>query len=620
MRYAYLIGCLCLYGTTAFAQLPIDSTFQRAVDHQTRTLVGLPGKQYWQNRADYTIQVDFEPKSRLLSGEADIVYENNSPDTLKQLWFKLYPNLYKKGVKTKSRIAKSDQGDGVRIERLWINNKRIGEAGIRINGTNMVVNVPEIMPGQKTKVTVRYHYTLNAGSHMRTGQVDKGSYFIAYFFPRIAVYDDIDGWNQYPYTGEEEFYNDFCRFKVKIKVPKDYVVWATGDLLNAKQVLHPVVQRRLKEVEKSQDQVVTLIGKEDLAQGKAVKQRGKQSFEYEADEVVDFAFGLSNHYVWKAANIVVDSTSKRKTRVDAVFNPQHRDYEEVIDFAVKTVKGMSFTFPAWPFPYAHMTVFDGLDQMEYPMMANDNPTKNREDGITLTNHEIFHTLFPFYMGINETKFGWMDEGWATIGEWKLSKLVDSTYVDDYGMKETSKSSGDLQDTPIMTLTPDLKGIGTFTDSYPKPALGYLFVEEYLGEKRFKNALHHYIRNWHGKHPQPLDFFNAMNTGAGESLNWFWKPWFYDDGVLDLAITAVDKKEDGYGITIENKSRKPLPVHLSLYYTDGSKMQVNQSIAVWKRGDTQVVLPIRTKKKIQKVILGDTYIPDKHTRDNIYILK
>lgn len=602
----------------ARAQLPIDSSFKKAVENNTRTMGGLPGSKYWQNKAAYKLKINFQPRTRLLEGDVEIVYKNNSPDTLHEIWFKLYPNIYKKGTFRKSKIAKKDLGDGVQIKRAEMDGNLLGSSDLITDGTNMKIATQDLLPGKEMTFKFSYQYILNEGSHLRTGRVDDGSFFIAYFFPRIAVYDDIDGWNKYPYTGEEEFYNDFCDFKADIKVPRNYTVWATGDLTNKKKVFRGYINDLVEKAEKS-DTIIDVISEEAIKSNSITK--GKNNvFKFEAKNVVDFAFALSDHYIWKSTSLMVDSLTKRRTRVDAVFNPRHKDYYEVIDFAKKTVDGMSFKFPSWPFPYNHMTVFDGLDQMEYPMMANDNPTKTREDGITLTSHEIFHTMFPFYMGTNETKYGWMDEGWATIGEWKLSAFIDETFIDDYGVQPVAQTSGREDDTPIMTLTSKLKGAGTFTNSYPKPALGYLFVEELLGEELFRTALHYYIKNWNGKHPQPLDFFNCINYAGGKDLNWFWKRWFFEDGITDLGIIGVDKdNKDSYLVKIENKSNKPLPVHLTFHFADGTFEKLNSSIAVWENGKQQISIPFSSKKQVKKVVLGDVYIPDSSKKDNSFIL-
>jgi len=621
MKRLAVLSILSVMSLGAFAQhtLPVAAEFQRAYKNNTRALNGAPGAKYWQNTADYELKVDFSPASRLIKGTVDIVYKNNSPDALKELWFKLYPNLYKKGTPRVSKIAESDLNDGVNITGITVNDKAVAEGNWIIDGTNMHMPVAALTPGKSMKLKLAYEYILNEGSHVRTGQVDKGSYFVAYFFPRIAVYDDVDGWNKYPYLGDAEFYNDFCNFKAEITVPKGYVLWATGDLLNAKNVLNKTIAERITLAEQA-DSVVNVITDADLKKQEITKDQPFNTWKFEARNVSDFVFATSNHYLWKSSSLVVDPTTKRRTRVDAAFNPKHKDYYEVIDFARKSVHSMSYDFPKWPFPYAHETVFDGLDQMEYPMMVNDNPVDKREDAITLTVHEIFHTMFPFYMGINETKYGWMDEGWATIGEWLNSPLIDTTMVDEYGVQPTASSSGSKNDTPIMTFTPDLKGSGSFTNSYPKPALGYLFVKDYLGDDLFTKALHHYIETWKGKHPVPYDFFYSMNEGSGKNMDWFWKRWFFEEGVTDMGIAAVDVTADGYVVKIENKSNKPMPIFLTLNYTDGTTAQLHETIGVWEKGDKLISIPLKTKKKLKKVILGGTYVPDRNTSDNSFSVK
>ena len=616
MKSIKLSCILLIFAACATAQvkLPVAPVFQNTYLKETRSVSGKPGKKYWQNSSKYDLKVDFDPTTRVLKGKVDVVYSNNSPDSLKEIWFKLYPNLYKKGTPRKSKIAESDLGEGVIIESLAANGKQIND--YKIDGTNMTVALPTVLPGKTVSFSIQYHYTLNKGSHIRTGQVDEGSHFVAYFFPRIAVYDDVDGWNKFPYTGTEEFYNDFDQFNAEIKVPGGFGVWATGDLKNASEVFQKDIVDRIGKAEKN-DAVVDVITEQDLANKSVVMPNAFNTFKFEAKQVTDFVFALSDHYLWKSTSLVVDPKTKRRTRVDAVFNPKHKDYYEVIDFARKTVESMSYKFPKWPFPYNHETIFDGLDQMEYPMMVNDNPVDNREDAITLTDHEIFHTMFPFYMGINETKYGWMDEGWATIGEWLISPMIDSTIVDEYGIQPTASSSGSKDDSPIMTLTTDLKGSGSFTNSYPKPGLAYLYVKDYLGEELFTKALHHYIKNWNGKHPMPYDFFNSINEGSGKDLNWFWKPWFFEGGVLDMAIKAVEKTNDGYSIQIENKGLKALPIDLTLTYNDGFKETKHNSIGIWQNGDKAVLIKVITSKKLVKVVMGSSHVPDKVKGDNTY---
>jgi hypothetical protein len=606
---------LSITAVVAQTGLPIPVNIKKAFDKGTRSMDGKPGKNYWQNDAVYHIDVTFFPDTRLVKGTVHINYTNNSPDTLREILFKLYPNIYKKGSSRLMSIKDEDATDGVNIEKLSVNEELLQSKSYRINGTDMSVRSKPLLPGQSLKFTIGYSYTLNKQSHIRTGEVEEGAYFIAYFFPRIAVYDDIDGWNRNPYLGTQEFYNDFCDFTTAITVPAKYIVWATGDLKNSNDIFTEKYQHRI-DLAESKNDYINIIDSNDLKEGHITKGSNFNTWMFEAKHVTDAVFALSDHYIWQSSSVLVDQKIGRRTRVDAVFNPKHKDYFHVAADAHKTVDAMSYRFPKWPFPYSHETVFDGLDQMEYPMMVNDNPVEDRAESIELTDHEIFHTMFPFYMGINETKYGWMDEGWATIGEWLISPMIDSSLVDEYGINAVEMTAGTEIDMPITTLTTQEYGTSMFINSYPKPAMGYLFVKDMLGDELFYKGLHNYFRNWNGKHPIPMDFFNSMNEGSGKNLNWFWKRWFFEGGIPDLAIGKVSGKQ----ITIQAKGTKPLPVDITITYADNSTEKIHRSIVVWEKGNTSVLLTASSAKKIKKIELGSTYTPDSNKKDNVWEVK
>ena len=618
MRLLLLLPILLLC-LTARAQptLPVPRNLRATYAKGTRAESGLPGPNYWQNTADYDLSVSFDPTTRRVAGTVVIRYQNNSPDSLRQLWFKLYPNIYQKGAPRNRAFAPEDVTEGMNISALTINGDGFDVRKLAPEATNLTVPLRRAIGArQAATVQVSYSYILNKDSHHRTGEVEPGAAFVAYFFPRIAVYDDIDGWNRTPYTGDQEFYNDFCNFTAAVTVPKDFVVWATGDLKNAAQVLTPKYAQRLQEAER-QDAVADIINAADAKRRDVTAPNATNTWRFEARNVTDFVFATSDHYVWQSTSLVVDPATQRRTRVDAVYNPKHKDFEEVIDFSRKTVEAMSYTFPKWPFPYAHETVFDGLDQMEYPMMVNDNPTATREDAITLTDHEIFHTMFPFYLGINETKYGWMDEGWATIGEWLISSLIDPKLNDDYGVARYAQHADTENDAPIVTLSTQQNGLPFFLNSYPKPGMGYLYVKDLLGDELFTKALHTYIRQWNGKHPMPYDFFNSMNAGAGRNLNWFWQRWFFDGGYPDLAIAGVTKTGTGYDIVVQARGSKPVPVDLTITFANNSTQKLHRTIGVWETGATSVTIPVPTKQPLKRVTLGSTLVPDSFPADNVW---
>jgi hypothetical protein len=610
------VFCAATFIANGQSTLPVPLNIKKAYKAETRSVTGEPGKNYWQNRANYTIKINFDPNSRLLKGTVSIDYTNNSPDTLKEVDFKLYPNLYKKGSIRNIPVLAADITDGVQIAQLSINNQAQDEAQWTIDGTNMAVKTPVVLPKSSIHFDITYAYTLNKTSHIRTGQVDSGAFFIAYFFPRVAVYDDIDGWNQNHYEGVQEFYNDFCHFNAEITVPGNYQVWATGNLTNANEVYTAQIAQRLTNAAKN-DSVTNIITSADIKAGNITLNKTSNTWKFDADSVTDIALAISNHYLWQSGSLVVDPKTGRRSRVDAVFNPSHKDYFNVISYARKTVQAMSYTFPKWPYPYPHETVFDGLDQMEYPMMVNDNPEEKAEDGIELTDHEIFHTMFPFYMGVNETKYAWMDEGWATIGEWVISSIIDPNVTDTFAIEGYEGNAGTEGDPPIMTLSTLLNGRPYETNSYPKPGLGYLYVRDLLGDSLFTQALHHYIKLWHGKHPMPYDFFNCMNAGAGTNLDWFWKKWFFDNGVPDQAISKVSHTDKKYSVIITNVGTKPVPVDLTLYYGDGSTKLIHKTIACWKDGNKTVTLDFVSEKPVEHMILGNGYDADINKTNNIW---
>ncbi|MBU6341578.1 MAG: peptidase [Bacteroidetes bacterium] len=615
-RQSLFLACLWICQTSFAQELPIPRNFQKAFDSGTRSKNGQPGPNYWQNKALYDIKVAFSSRSRLVSGIVNIIYTNNSPDTLQEILFKLYPNLYKKGAQRLMPIDPADIGEGLSISAISVNGKPIAKNNYAINGVNMVVKSNSVAPGGTISFKIDYSYELNKGSHIRTGEVDPGAWFLAYFFPRIAVYDDIEGWNKNQYLGTQEFYNDFCDFRVAVTVPKDFLVWGTGVLANCSEVLAPKYCERLAAAENSK-KIIDIIDSTDLKAGNITSQNNINVFRFEASNVTDVAYAISNHYVWKSTSVEVDAKKKRRTRVDAVYNPAHSDYQEVIHFARKTVDLMSHRFPKWPFPYPHLTVFDGLDQMEYPMMVNDNPLEDVDETIELTVHEIFHTMFPFYLGINETRYGWMDEGWATLGEWLLSPMIDPGIVDEYGMERYNKLAGTDNDLPIVTPSTLQSGNTLMVNSYPKPGLGYLYALDMLGDTVFFRGLHHYIRTWQGKHPIPNDFFQCMNAGSGVDLNWFWKSWFFENGVPDLAISKVQLDAKQAVITIENRGNKPVPVDISVIYQDKSVQKVHKSIEVWKSGAKNLDISVEGKKTVSEIRLGSTYVPDVNKSDNVW---
>ncbi len=589
-------------------------------------MTGKPGKDYWQSRGDYNIQVNFNPATSLLKGDEVITYFNNSPDSLKEIIIRLYPDLYKKGIHRESHVDQKDLTDGVSIDSFEVGGETISnfsnEAKAFHSGTNLIIKPADIiLPHSKTKFHVQWHYTVNTGSPVRTGMVDSASYFIAYFFPRISVYDDIDGWDTWSYNGTQEFYNDFGKFNVEISVPKNYVVWATGKCLNSSENFSDNILQKLNQATTS-DAIIHVIDSTDYAGNKVFSNTTTGVWKFSADSVTDFAFALSDHYYWDASSVLVDSLTGRRTLAEAAYNKIHKDYFDVANQAHQSVFYMSHFYPKYPFPFEHITVFDGTDQMEYPMMVNDNPTETHKDAVQLTTHEIFHSYFPFYMGINETQYAWMDEGWATIGESVISPLMGEP--EDEGIFSKTRYefiSGTDKDVPLITNTKLYSDAAYLSNSYGKGGLCYYVLQDMLGDELYFKSLHQYMNDWHGKHPTPYDFFYSINNASGKDLDWFWRKWFFGWEYPDLVIKKVGKTAEGTTITIANKGGLPIPVYATIISKSGKEAVQKFTAEIWKDGKKEIsFLSHIPLIDIAKITIGNEYIPEKNKKDNVWLNK
>ena len=481
-----------------------------------------------------------------------------------------------------------------------------------------IIPSKKILPHAETKFEISWHYKVNTGSPVRTGMVDSTSYFIAYFFPRISVYDDVDGWDTWSYNGSQEFYNDFGNFKVELELPKNYISWATGTRLNEEDNFSRNVLNKIKIAAKS-DKIIHVIDSMDYLKGDVLKKNGSGIWKFKATNVTDFVFALSSHYLWDVSSVVVDSASGRRTTAEAAYNRIHLDYYDVADQAQKSVYYMSHFYPKYPFPFPHITVFDGTDQMEYPMMVNDNPTESRKDAVQLTTHEIMHSYFPFFMGTNETQYAWMDEGWATIGESVISPLMGEP--EDEGIFSKSRYeyvSGTDIDVPLITNTKLYQGAAYLANSYGKGGLCYYVLQDMLGDSLYFKSLHQYINDWNGKHPTPYDFFYSFNNASGKNLNWFWQKWFFDWVYPDLAITKVESVKNGTKITIVNKGGLPVPVALNVNLKNKKSLfPIKYTAATWNNKNKLEIIIKTPLQSIDNIVLGNEFIPESNRKDNTW---
>ena len=591
------------------SKLYMPKNFKRAYDEGTRSMDGKPGKNYWQNRADYIIDVSLEPETRIISGNETIHYTNNSPDDLTVLLIKLFPNLYKEGNSRDDVISVSDEFSGVEISRLVVGDKKLNPSprayDIRYIHNDFYIYLPDMLPsGGEVKVSISWEYTLNAKSHLREGQVDPSTFFVAYFFPRIAVYDDIDGWDDSQYTGTPEFYNDFANFDVSISVPENYLMWATGELQNPEKVLSARILKRYRQARIS-DEVFHIIRPVDLLKGKLTKHNSRNIWHYKAENVPDFAFGTSDHYLWDGSSLVVDLENERRVFIDAAYDVDSRDFFQVAQIARNSIEYMSFNYPGVPFPYPCMTVFNGLSEMEYPMMVNDISLGDLTETLKLTTHEIFHSYFPFYTGLNETKYGWMDEGLTCYGESVIATALDEVpYAGFYFSDAYQAYAGNDYDVPLFVCSEFLKSPVYYGNSYPKAATFFRILHNYLGDDVYMHALREFVSRWKGKHPIPHDLLYAFADDSGEDLEWLFNPWIFEFGYVDLALESMEKTGSGYRVGVSKKGAYPAPFDLVFEFENGEEQRISKNVSIWKPDRKLVVFEIETDQVIKQISIDN----------------
>ncbi len=601
----------------------IPQNIQKAFARKTRSSDGKPGIVYWQNRADYKIDVALDPKTLIVSGKETITYTNNSPDSLKHLVFHLFPNMYKKGNMRDSDIDPADESDGLTIDRVSVNDVELDEKArnelLYTEHTLLKMRLNQkLLPDKQISINIDWHYTLNRNSHIRTGAVDLSSFFVAYFFPRIAVYDDIDGWNYYKYTNEQEFYNDFGSFDVSISMPQNYLVWATGILTNPEQVLSEKYLNRFKAANQS-NIIMHIIDTADLKLNDFTKANQLNVWKFKAENVTDFAFGTSDHYLWDATSIIADKQTGRKALLDVAYNKESADFYKVISIGRQSMELMCNSFPASPFPFPKITVFNGLSEMEYPMMVNNRSYDDIHSTIDLTAHEIFHSYFPFYCGFNEVQYAWMDEGLTSLATYLFVSKMDPNFATICFVEEYQPEMGTTLDLPLFTNSSVLRRPVYDYLSYPKSALFFLFLRDVLGDDVFNKSIQEFISRWNGKHPLPYDLFNTISNVSGQDINWFIKPWVFEFGYVDLGVKDIAQLGEKYNIIIERLGNYPAPINLKINFQDGRTENIHQSAAVWKNGETNFVIETSIYKKIIKVQLLDEYGIDINPSNNSFTL-
>ena len=618
--------CSCNEKKAISLFIPVDQ--QIAIRKGTRTAEGLPGPKYFQNHADYSIKAILDPAGRNVKGEEIIHYYNASPDTLQRLVVNIFQDIYRKGNVRNEPIIPDDITYGVLVQDVKLNGQKVKGNFIDRYFTLMVIELTNpLLPSSNLELSLNWQFKIPQFTKMRMGMYDNSSFFIGYWFPHIAVYDDISGWDKFPYMGIQEFYNDYSNFDVDISTPPGYLVWATGTLQNAKDIF---TENILNRINKSRlgDSVIHIIDSENYRKHDILRNNSSNHWIYKADNVNDFAFASSDHYLWDATSAMNKGKSTERVGVNAVYRKES-NFSEVASDARKSVDLLSWEIYGIAFPYPQITIFEGgQGGMEYPMMANDATFPSRKETAELTFHEIAHNYFPFLVATNEQKYAWMDEGLTEMYTKEISKYFDtwesiqrnpSNKVNNEYYSPFGDMVGKELDVPLMVPSTEML-ISYETQIYDKSSLAFFYLKDYLGKEKFRNCLQEFIKRWKGKHPTPTDMFATFNTASQENLNWYFKPWFYEMCTADLSLTNCSITKGSIYVVIENHGALPVPVKLNVYFSDGSQDSICYSVKIWKNGDTRFSIKKHFNKEIIKLILGDEEIPDSYEDDNVFLIK
>lgn len=595
---------------------------KKAYTNETRSYDGKPGINYWQNFSEYNIKAEIEPKTRLLSGSEKIVYYNNSPDTLKSIVLKLYQDMYKKGAARNTELNPETVTEGVKISKLIVAGNKLSlnvdDKLISYQGTNLIIKLASSLPPKsKTTIDVDWSFIIPKGTDIRIGTYGESTFFVGYWYPKVAVYDDIRGWDMISYNAEHEFYFDYSDINVEIKVPKSFGIWATGMLQNPNEVLNDVFLKRYNE-SLSSDKLVNIVAKEDSGKEIYKHQNGYTTFKYSAKNISDFAFGMSDFYLWDGTSIELESG--KRVACFSAYNPSSEFFSQAATMAKRTIEFFSKQMPAVFYPYPQITVFNGDGGMEFPMIVNDGQFSNKINDVYVTTHEIAHMYFPFYVGTNESRYAWMDEGMAYFLPWDL-QIELSEY--DHRTRAAigfSKWAGNEMDIPLILPSVLSRDPHLSMMSYYKPALAFEMLRSALGDELFKECLKEFISRWNGKHPTPWDKFYTFEDVTKQDLNWFWNPWFFESQIPDLAIKELKIETGNIKVLVENVGSVPVPIDLTLTLEDGTQTNLLASTSIWEKGDKEIWLNVDVKSKVKSVELLNKNIPDADSNNNKLIVK
>ena len=618
-----------------------DTSPFRRLELPTPTLLregsGRPGPRYWQQRVDYSISVALDTSAHKVAGRETIRYTNNSPDTLRYLWLQLDQNLFRDDSRGNvltppdARFAARGFQGGFVLDGLK-SVVRLGQAVSRtplatmLNGTLMRVELDRSLPPAGGTVSLEIGFSFQVPEHgadrMGRERFPEGwLYEIAQWYPRLAVYDDVRGWNTEQYLGQGEFYLEYGDIDFAITVPRGFIVAGTGTLQNPLEVLTATQRARLARALRS-DSTVTIIAQDEVgkAGSRPTGAGATLTWRFTAKNVRDVAWAAAPNFIWDASGwngILMQSF------YPPVASPLWRESTRMVRHSIKHYSEKWF-----PYPYPTAINVNGpVGGMEYPMIVFCANRNSREGLFGVTTHELGHQWFPMVVGNNERLYAWMDEGFNTF----INIYSQRVYFPDQAALRTRGQADNWArfaatglDEPGMLpadrVTPDLLG----QVAYNKPATGlYLLRHQIVDSVRFDAAFRAYTRRWAFKHPTPTDFFRSMEDGVGEDLSWFWRGWFFRTDVVDQAVDSVRTRRDSTGtaltgIFLSSPGGLPMPVDLRLGLADGTIENVRLPVEIWYGGSRFLYVRQFPSELTKVEIDPDKNFPDVRRGNNIWI--
>jgi hypothetical protein len=577
--------------------LPMAPSFRKGYAMGTRDSSGAPGKRYWSQRVDYRIDAKVDPVTSQVSGSEVITLHNTTPDTLKTIVIRLYQNYFTPRVERNDYVT--DITDGVTMERLSVNGAPISFSDKRqysLSARIATITPPSpILPGATASIEAAWRFTVpivdTTTRGERMGRYGNYLYQVAQWYPQVAMYDELRGWDTDQYLGNAEFNNQFGSFDVKITAPGGWLLGATGDLQNPSEVYSQRTRDRLAMAMR-EDTTIHVV--ETAERGASATAPGSTlTWHFKAPLVNDFAFAVSRDYVLDATHATIPG--KGVIPVNVLYLPQHTNYRNnnTAQFGRQALEQHSRT--VFPYEFSQGTIADGPETgMEYPMIIFNGSS------LGVTVHEFGHQWFPMMVGSNETRYGWMDEGFNNYIDAFASAAINKTPVNINNGSGYRRIAGTEYEAPMMWLA-DWAGPGSGIQAYSKAGVALNALGAIVGDSAVSRAFAEYAKAWKYKHPTPYDFFFSMNHSLGKNLDWFWHGWFFTTNTVDQSLDSVAVSGDSVTVSIRDKGDLAMPVILRIDTTDGFTI-LNYPAEVWFSGSRSMMTKIQLKGTFKSITL------------------